>query len=88
MRQTLKTTNGSKENCVSLRAQIIQSNLIFGLTIHPDSNVLTIFLYAMQIASVTTLLYFILRSALFDSSFLPASAINCILDSPCEVLHV
>ena len=69
-------------------AQIIQSNLIFGLAIHPDSNVFTIFLYAMQIASVTILLYFILRSALFDSSFLPASAINCILDSPCVVLHV
>ena len=42
-------------------AQIIQSNLIFGLAIHPDSNVLTIFLYAMQIASVNYFIIFYIK---------------------------
>ena len=60
-----------------------QHNLVFGLTIHPDSKLLQyLFIFTANNYS-TFLLHFILRSALFDASVPPVSAINWQLDSPC-----
>ena len=50
--------------------QIIQSpNLVFGLMIHPDSKLLHYLFMCTANSYCTILLYFILRSALFDTLF-------------------
>ena len=74
----LKTTNAFKGNCVSLMAQFIQSpNLVFGLTIHSDSKLLHYLFICSANSYYTILLYFILKSALFDTSVPTISVIIC-----------
>ena len=62
-------------------AQIIQSpNLVFGVTIHHDSKLLHYLFICTANSYCTILLNVILRSALFDTSVPPVSAINCRLE--------
>ena len=70
-------------SCLLNHQIILSPNLVFGLMIHPDSELLHHLFICTANSYCTILLHIIVRSALFNTSVLPVSAINCRLDSLC-----